>query len=182
MYAEYTLTRDDYSAYIKHMQARIGKLARMRLWEKLLIWCFFVGCVISILHFITNENVLGLSLRWKYAVSSALFLFCIGGMTATYFFTLARRMTQAMVSDDSPLLGDYKVEVLEDGVVMSNAHAEAKFAWSMFRYIVDDPEYIYLLHDNGVGTVIPKRAFNSAREVQDFLTAIDAKLPYSQTS
>ena len=109
-----------------------------------------------------------------FVVLIVVILFC-----AVYLFTslnrLGSRMEQAMISDDSPYLGDFSMVVEDNGVLLRGEHFESKLSWSMVRGLSEDTDHIYLWYDNGIGQGIPKRAFASEAEVRDFQEMVSSK-------
>ncbi len=169
MNVTYRLSKQDYTTYIKFVQQRVCRLARIPLSWRAVAWVLLV-----LLFFLVNRllktdlirELLPLSVDTSLTVFAAIVF--VGGFVL-YFKILSNRMISMMVTEGGPFLGEFSLESVSDGFVVRGQHSQTNFDWDAIQAVEENEGYIFVLIDNGAGLVIPKSAFSSPQEKQYFL-------------
>ena len=95
------------------------------------------------------------------------FLFQIIVFALLYYFIL---WSQALyVSKKSNILGDQTVTISEDGIIENTSFSKSFFKWHGIKYIKFNKLYFFIFLTDSTGIIIPKRAFTSDVESDNFL-------------
>ncbi|HET7716792.1 MAG TPA: YcxB family protein [Bauldia sp.] len=89
---------------------------------------------------------------------------------------LRRKMLRLQVSDDGPLLGQTKLSIEEDSLVIDRPMVKSKYLWSAFQGVEIAKGAIILPIDNGIGLVVPSEAFASEAERFAFAAEISKRM------
>jgi len=85
---------------------------------------------------------------------------------------LRMKTMRMQVSDDGPLLGPTKLIVEPDGLVVDRGRMSARYLWSAFQGVELVKNAVILPIDNGIGLIVPARAFASDAERYDFAATV----------
>ena len=70
------------------------------------------------------------------------------------------------------LLGSFEAELKKDGVRIRSASNEVLIKWESIEKVEENEEYIFLFTRKNAAQALPKRAFGSRDEVQEFLRVV----------
>ena len=134
----YRISKQDFTVYIKFVQQRLGRLARIPLSWRAVSWVLLVLLFVSadrILKTNLIRELLPVSADTSFIVFAAIVLisyFCL------YFKVLNARMVSMMASEDGPFLGDFSLESVADGFVVTNQHSQTKFDWNAVHAVEEN--------------------------------------------
>lgn len=79
-------------------------------------------------------------------------------------------------STDSYILGLRTVSVTDDGIRETSQRHESLFRWASVRAVESVGEHVFVMVDRNAGIVVPRRAFASDAERDQFLAEIRRRL------
>jgi hypothetical protein len=85
---------------------------------------------------------------------------------------LRLRLLRMQVSDDGPLLGATKLTIKEDGLRLDRPAVMSKYLWTAFQGVELAKNAIVLPVDNGMGLIVPAKAFASDSARLEFAAAL----------
>jgi hypothetical protein len=176
MNVTYRLSKQDYTAYIKFVQRRVCRLARIPLSWRAVAWVLLVPLFVLVIRLLETDlirELLPVSVDTSFAAFVAIVFV---GYFVFYFKTLNKRIISMMVTEGGPFLGDFSLEWVSDGFVVRGQHTKTKFDWDAIQAVEENEGYIFILIDNAAGLVIPKSAFSLPQEKQYFLETFASKI------
>jgi hypothetical protein len=120
-----------------------------------------------------------------FVISRVSFGFLIIGyaVVASLTWFLEKRMTRRAIlqllkaeKPDKGQLGRHTVKLDETGVVESTVVGEQRTSWAGIDRVEQDPDYIFIYTAPAAALVIPKRAFDSTLDAENFYHRAIAKL------
>jgi hypothetical protein len=93
--------------------------------------------------------------------------------SAVIMFVLPR----LAIAGASKLHNEYRLSFAEDGILYRTAAIDSRIDWSLYTHAVVVRDFYLLYHGRREFTVIPKRAFANAAEMQAFDALLVAKVP-----
>jgi hypothetical protein len=84
---------------------------------------------------------------------------------------LMRRAILRLLADERPdrgQLGKHRLVMSEEGLVESTAVGESRSSWAGVNRIEQNLDYIFIYTSPAAAHVIPRRAFRTVREAEDF--------------
>ena len=82
------------------------------------------------------------------------------------------RTLRLQVSDDGPLLGATKLSIEEDGLRVVKPAVTSKYSWAAFQGVEMAKDAVVLPVDNGIGLIVPGKAFATDAERYAFAADI----------
>ena len=178
MKIDYTTSEQDYRAYAKFIQKRLARLARSSFGWPVLVggWIFLV--LTFFLAFRASQNSVVIEyLPVQPDVALVVFIALVFlGCFAFYYVKLSANMMRSLLSPNSPLLGNFCIELDDAGFTVRGKSIQTRYSWDAARFVEEDSDHIYILVDNGAGFPIPKAAFSSADRMRDFLDRFSARI------
>ena len=89
---------------------------------------------------------------------------------------LRLKTLRMQVSDDGPLLGATKLTIEKDGLRIDRPAVTSKYYWSAFQGVELAKNAIVLPVDNGIGLIVPAKAFASDAARLEFAAAISKRV------
>ena len=169
------ISKKDFTAYINFLQQRVGRLAKIPLSWRAVSW------VLLVLLFVSVDRILKTDLiRELLPVSADTFLMVFAaivflGYNCLYFKVSSARMISMMATEGGPFVGDFSLELVSDGFVVTSPYIQGKYDWKVIQDVEENEDFIYILIDNGGGLQIPKSIFSSPQETQDFVEIFASK-------
>jgi len=169
MHVEFERTLDDLiELNLFHMANSPSLQQQFRLRQVLIAFLIF-SMLLSILFLINNELTL---------ISIILALLGGGVMFIIYPYTyraLYKRRLRAMLSegDNKPILGRQVVSISPEGLFSKTQAGESKINWPAVNKVVQSDTAVYLYISAANAIAIPKKAFPTGQELQEFLDEVD---------
>ena len=89
----------------------------------------------------------------------------------------ARRQMGRIVGAHDSMIGEFQLVAYEaGGLQVSGAHVQSSFDWTAFVDLTQSDDIMVLWVDNGVGVILPNKAFSSSGERQDFAAFVEERL------
>lgn len=63
---------------------------------------------------------------------------------------------------------EYLLEFSDEGIHLTTANIDSKVSWNLYTSVLEQERFYLLIYGKYMMTVVPKRAFNSAKEEGDF--------------
>ena len=84
-------------------------------------------------------------------------------------------MSKTRLSFDSKpgILGEHTIEISPEGLFEMTSVNESKHYWCGIRNVYSTDSYIFVFINKSVAHIIPKRAFKSNEESQNFLSLLN---------
>jgi hypothetical protein len=95
---------------------------------------------------------------------------------------LRLKTLRLQVSDDGPLLGQTKLIIEADGLVIDRAVVKSKYLWAAFQGVEIAKNAVILPVDNGIGIIVPSSAFASDAERYEFVATVSKHLEEARRS
>ncbi len=172
----YKISKQDFTAYIKFVQRRVGRLARIPLSWRAVSWVLLVLLIVSVDRLLKTDlirELLPVSAGTSFVVLVAIVFI---GYFLLYFKVLNARTISMMATEGGPYIGDISLEVVSDGLVVTGRCTQGKFDWDAIRAVEENEGYVYIMIDNGSGLQIPISAFSSPQDKRDFLETFSSKV------
>jgi hypothetical protein len=99
-------------------------------------------------------------------------------LSAVMLFVLPR----LMISDSARLLGEYQLTFSHDGIRMRTESVDSRIDWSLYKRATVVRDFYLLYWGRHEFTAIPKRAFESAADIQAFDALLLAHVPKVERS
>jgi hypothetical protein len=147
MRIEVDVTRDDWQAYVRFYTQRVRGHNRQA-WLFLTVTAAAVCGVLWALDRLFDRTIDPIST-----------LLGIGLVYAIIF--LYSRTNQAAKAIPESWLGRHVYEFLPDAVHVQGSVGTARYSWTSIREVCEDPAYLYLLLDNILAIVLPKRSMEA---------------------
>jgi YcxB-like protein len=97
-------------------------------------------------------------------------------------FNIKRRARKLIFKEEnSHILNETELELNDDGIINNDKESRVQQKWSsIIRYAVTK-EYFYLYSNSMQAQIIPKRLFNSQKEIEEFDKFLTTKIPLSSS-
>ena len=172
----YRISRQENAAYIKFIQRRVARLARIPLSWKIAVWVLLVA-LFALADRLSKSDPIRELLPVSADTSMVVFMAIVfGGFSYLYLKILNDRMISMMATEDGPYIGDFSLETVSDGFVATTKWTQGKFDWNAVCAVEENEGYVYLMIDNGSGLPIPESAFSSPQEKRDFVEVVTSRM------
>lgn len=163
------ITRQDYTAFVVHVARTVsatngGRIVRMFI---AITMGLGIGLALALLDLLFHPSIL-------------VALLC-GGVAGAFLSmavisNVSRRQMQRMTpADDGFILGAQETFLEEEGIRLRSAHHQASFEWSLVQGVAMTAQHVYVLVDSVAGIILPKRAFSSEAELEQFVSEIERR-------
>src|SRR5262245_31831093 len=184
MTVTFTLTLDDYTAYVLHQVQHGPRLGqgpwpgRMPSWVKRLLQVMglllLAGCIILQLVLFIKGGGLNLSL---IAGCLGLGMLCyqllfIGTTVETMIKAMVRR--QHANGELDRLLGEQQFELRANEYIVTTNYGTSAIAWSAVEKIMTTQEHAFIYHGEHGSNILPRHAFASEEEFTTFVEKVRA--------
>ncbi len=84
--------------------------------------------------------------------------------------------------DSSGFFGKWSLSLEDDGIHVANPESQSILFWPSFKKIIMTPDYLFLYTSGITALVIPRRAFESEKDLEDFVQIFSEKTDVSVTT
>jgi len=169
------ITQDDYTAFIKHVARSVSTTSGDRIVG--LFVCIAIGLGIGF--------VLSLS---HLSSHTATFPALVCGVFAGAFLLMAmvskislRQMRRMRPAEDGYILGSQETFLEDEGIRQKSGHHQSVFQWSLVRTITVTEQHVFVMVDRVAGIILPRRAFSSDVEREQFVSEIERRSGKTRT-
>lgn len=163
------ITQEDYTAFITHVARTVSstpvdKLVRMFIGVGIGLG---IGFALSLLQLSSRPTTLG-----------ALLCGALGGGFIAMLFVgdVSRKQVQRMrPAEDGFIVGSLEVFIEDEGLRQRSVHHHSAFQWSVVRGVTVTDKHVFIMVDRIVGIILPKRAFSSDGEREQFVGEIERR-------
>jgi hypothetical protein len=89
----------------------------------------------------------------------------IVGLISLVFALISFNSPKQHYRTGSLLREQLNFEFSEDGICFRAKNIDSRFEWSLYKQVLETPEFYYLLYGRNEATMIPKRVFTNTEEV-----------------
>ena len=172
----YRISKQDNAAYLKFIQRRVARLAKIPLSWKVAVWVLLVALFV-LADRLSKSDLIRELLPVSADTSMVVFMAIVfGGFSYLYLKILNNRMISMMATEDGPYIGDFSLETVSDGFVGTTKCSQGRFDWNAVCAVEENDGYVYIMIDNGSGLPIPVSAFSSPQEKRDFVEIFTSKM------
>lgn len=160
MEIHYTLNQEDAAAFLKRGQKQLSR------WIVLLMVPLVAGMVVApdLIRILKRGTGIPLGTLLTFVGPMAAF-----GIFYAFFSWYNPRAQTAKLATHPYFIGEHTARLSEEAFHHTNEGGGDFTRWRIIKEIVDSPEHIFVLVTAGQGHVIPKRAFATPAEAEQFL-------------
>ena len=163
------VTQEDYTAYIRYVARSVSVPGGDRMVWLLITVAIGIGMGYALslvhisLHFTTLAAMVASGLAGAFMVSVVI-------------ATISRRqMGHMRPSDDGFIIGPQQVTLGDDGIRQDSRQHQSLFHWSLVRSVGTTEHHVFIMIDRIGGLIIPKRAFSSDADREQFVSEIQRR-------
>jgi YcxB-like protein len=168
MNLSYSLSKDQLMAFNRFTYRRLGARRGAKVANTILSVVIWVSIAVATGTF-TSLYKKAPALSTELNTIAFLFALSMGGLIAGIVYQ-QRSQRNAVFGEGSMLRRQQSVAATSDGLDFAVPGARTHYDWSRFVEVFEDSATIYLYLDSSHGLVIPKTAFASADELQQFVS------------
>ncbi len=163
------ISQEDYTAFVKHIARTISTASEDKVIR--IFICIAIGLglglALSLIHLSSHPTTFVAMLCG--ALAGAFFLVMIIG-------TISRRQMQRMRPvDDGFIVGSQEVFLEDEGIRQRSSHHQSVFQWSLIREVTVAEHHVFVMVDRIAGIILPRRAFSSDAEHEEFVSEIERR-------
>lgn len=170
----YKLTRDELRAYHRAARDRMQRATPYRWWERPTVRWFALAAASFVFVLVVDRTISAAFGRPMEFLEFLLgVLLGVVAMSATlwvFYHDQVRRMTR----QDGPILGEHTLRGTSEGLTISAAGVETRYAWPVIEEITEDRDLLLLWIEPGVAIAIPPSAFTSPAKRFEFRQRLEA--------
>jgi len=152
------ITVRDFRAFVAFVARQANPV--LRFFEPVI---FGVGCAIVL-------NLLGALFQIEYDGLTMLITLFASIFTVLFFISFrSRRMFPA---PGGLVLGHKRVTLSAEGLRQSSEQHDSLFRWPLVRRLGETPHHIFIMLDRNAGVIVPKSAFATPADCQNFLAEV----------
>jgi hypothetical protein len=156
------ITPDDWTAFVHFVAQSVSKSSGGRFGRWFI--ALGVGAVLGVTVSITG---LGLHLP-------SLLIGAVGG--TLWLVVISRLQMRRMIpAPDGYILGQRQVTLSDNGLRETSQRHESVFRWHGIRGAQLTDQHVFVMVDNNAAIIVPRRAFSSDRECEQFLGEIQTR-------
>jgi len=161
------ITLEDYTAFVKHVARSVSVTDGDRLVRMFIAVAFGlgIGFVVSLFN-----------ISWKPTILAAMVCGALGGgfllMVAVSSAT-RKQLRRMRPAEDGYVLGSQETSIEEPGIRQQSSRHQSFFQWSLVRGIKITDQHIFVMVDRTAGIILPKPAFSSDTELQQFVSELE---------
>lgn len=163
------ITQEDYTAFVKHVASTVSANSNDRL-VRLFIGIGIgigIGFALSLLHLSSHPSTLAALLCGALAGAFILMVF---------ISDISRRQMQRMrPADDGLIIGSQEVFLEDEGIRQRSDHHQSVFQWSVIRAVAVTEQHVFVMFDRISGIILPRRAFSSDADREQFVSEIERR-------
>ena len=166
MSIETEVTQEDYEAFVKHVAVSCSTPSpgnTMAIFIGLGVG-LFIGLCVSLTGLGRNVSTLAATV-FGVLSGALLMVVIIGGISRTQL----RRMKP---SDNGMVLGRQQVTLCEEGIRQTSRHHQVLIYWSCVCAVNTTDKHVFVMVDRIGGFILPKRAFSSDEQREQFVSEI----------
>ncbi|MFQ3249278.1 MAG: hypothetical protein ACI9O6_001082 [Glaciecola sp.] len=126
------------------------------------IWFFAVIFFMLTIQSFTNEKF---SIDWSSAAFGAILPLIF---VVNFVFNMIKLQRQMQPKEDGIMLGDKTIEISEEGIRETQTLTQSFYSWTCVESVEENKGDLYLFLDNTLALIIPKTAFSSVKEKEEF--------------
>ncbi len=155
--ARFTLTGEDYEAYLRYYYARTKKGRRQ------MRRMYFVGLILYVWFMVMEYDhpKFGISQPGYYAAYAVITAGLLGGGFWYFLNRIWPTLAQGAVkrSAQKGMFADTTITLRKDALFVQTSEGEGRMAWKSVERVEDDEGYIYLFMGGLNAFILPKRGF-----------------------
>ncbi len=163
------LTREDYVAFVKHVGRTVSAVGGDRLVRMLIAVAIGlgIGLTLSLLHISLHQTSVAAMICGAFA----------GGflMVALINSTIRRQMRRMQPAEDGYILGSQETSLGDEGLRQASGRHHSLFDWSLVRSLTLTEQHIFIMVDRAAGIIVPRRAFSSGAECEQFVAELERR-------
>jgi energy-coupling factor transporter transmembrane protein EcfT len=179
MNISYNFTQDDLTAFLRYHNNNSPTVRKRRFWSNTF---GFIACLIfpALIARLGDKPFLeSVKDIWPLFLSPILFLL--------FVFPLSKFQTRRFYKkylkegDSSGIFGEWSFSSEDDGIHVTNPQSQSILFWSSFNQFIMIPEHLFLYTSGITALVIPRRAFESEKDLDNFVQLFSDKTDVSVT-
>ena len=163
------ITQEDYTAFVKHAARSVSAVSGdkvVRMFIAIAIG-LGIGFALSLLHLSSHPTTLPAMLCGALA-GTFLFMVIIGDISR-------RQMQRMRPADDGFVVCSQEVFLEDEGIRQRSRHHQSVFQWSLIRAVTVTEQHVFVMVDRIAGIILPRRAFSSDAEREQFVSEIERR-------
>lgn len=169
------ITQEDYTAFVKHVARSVSVASgdrTVRMFIAIAVG-LGIGFALSLLHVASHPEALAGMLCGAFG-SSFLLMTLISS-------TSRRQMQRMRPAEHGYILGSQETSLEDEGIRQKSAYHQAIFQWSLVRAIAMTDQHVFVMVDPVAGIILPKRAFPSEAEREQFVCELESRSGKTRT-
>jgi|GEM_PF-6732463 len=163
------ITQGDYAAFVKHVARTVSAASGDKVVRKFIAIaiCLGIGFALSLLNLSSHLTTL-----------RAMFCGALAGafLLMVFIANISRRQMQQMrPADDGFVVGSQEVFLENEGIRQRSGHHQSVFQWSLIRAVAVTEQHVFVMVDRIAGIILPRRAFASDAEREQFVSEIERR-------
>lgn len=174
MEVSYTLTEDDYRAYVEWMAGQPPTAQALQRWRMTWAIVFVLFAALFAVAGEAGESPVLLILAGVLLVAAAATYLTFGARLRTSHAT--RSLALLASGKTAYLLGPRTARISAEGFALSGPGLSASYSWAIVDHVDWSPTAVYIFMGGAQAHVVPRSAFGSDEELQAFAQAAQGYL------
>jgi hypothetical protein len=163
------VTQKDYQAFVKHVARMVSASSGSKIVRLFISIAFGLALALAL-------SLLKVAARPTFfwaLICGALF----GGLVLMSFVAYVSRqqMQRMRPVDDWLIVGAHEVFLEEEGIRQRSRRHQSVYQWSLVRAVALTEQHMFVMVDRIAGIILPRRAFASEAEREQFLSEIERR-------
>ena len=174
MQIQFSVTPDEYQEYLKYGSTRIVKLSKSAWLVSTLnftMWFIIVFALVGLVRFLTTQTNIDPSI----ILYSALIFAVLGLAFLASIILKYKALFNNYCAEGGLLTSQTTISLSNECLRVHMPHFRAQYYWPILQDVTQTKNLILVFYDNSLAQVIPKRAFSSPEQLQEFLSFINDK-------
>ncbi len=176
----YDFTRNDLVAYYRYHNNN-SPTARKRNFRSTVFG--FIACLLFAIIITMKDGrqfMIAARVYWVFYLTPILFLIIFIPFSK---FQTRRYYNKYLKEGDSSVFFDkWSLSLEDDGIHVANPESQSILFWPSFKKFIMTPDYLFLYTSGITALVIPRRAFESEKDLEDFIQLFSEKTDVSVTT
>jgi len=169
------ITQEDYTAFVKYVARSVSATSgekMVRIFIAIAVG-FGIGFALSLLNLSSHPTTLPAMLCGAFA-GAFLLMVLIGQISR-------RQMQRMRPADDGVVLGSQELFLEDAGIRQQSGHHQSVFRWTLIRAVAVTDRHVFVMVDRIAGIILPRRAFSSDGEREQFVSEIERRSGKTRT-
>lgn len=163
------INQEDFNAFGKYVARSVSTSSGSRVLH------IFIGLTVGL--------AIGVSLSVTHLSSDSTTLakMLCGGLAGAFLTLLVvsvivrSQMQRMRPAEDGIIIGSHEISLTDEGIRQRSGRHQSDFRWSLVRATSVTDQHIFIMIDRIVGIIVPKRAFSSDAERDQFVSEIQKR-------